>query len=142
MKKKYFYLKYMKNALYLFTLILLTLSCSSINKTIENSEEEKFVLSYKKSVLNGCINEATNNKFNEFSNENNDLGLAIEIEIMQHQEVIDAVNKGKELSKKIRTINYSDFEGKKPIFSDCVSLAFSQETDSLARIAFKNKEIN
>ena len=121
-------------------LLLVLLSCSSINKTIENSEEEKFVLSYKKSVLNGCINEATNNKFNEFSNENNDLGLAIEIEIMQHQEVIDAVNKGKELSEKIRTINYSDFEGKKPIFSDCVSLAFSQEIDSLARIAFKKKK--
>lgn len=122
--------------------LLVLLSCTSINKTIQNNEEENFVLSYKKSVLNGCVNGATNNKFNEFSNENNDLGLAIEIEIMQHQEVINAVNEGKKLSEKIRTIKYSDFEGKKPIFSDCISFAFSQEIDSLARIAFKNKKTN
>lgn len=130
----------MEKKIITWVLLLLLLSCSPVNKITQNKEEENFVLAYKKSVLNGCINEATNNNFDKFSKDNNDLGLAIEIEIMQHQELIVAVNKGKELTKKIRTINYSDFEGKKPIISDCVSFAFSQEIDSIARVTFKNKK--
>lgn len=115
------------------------MSCSTHKKSNHNSDEENFVLSYKKSVLYGCIDEATNNNLRIFSKENNDLGLAIEIEIMQHQEVINALNKGKELSKKIRTINYADFENKKPIFSECINFAFSKEIDSIARELYKIK---
>jgi hypothetical protein len=127
--------------IFITTVILFSLmSCSTHNKSNHNSDEENFVLSYKKSVLYGCVNEATNNNLSLFSKENNDLGLAIEVEIIQHQEVFNALNKGKELSKKIRAINYTDFEDKKPIFSDCINFAFSKEIDSIARDLYKRKE--
>jgi heterodisulfide reductase subunit B len=119
-------------------LIILIVSCSS-KKSQSSITETNFVLAYKKAVLYGCINESTSNNFNKFSNDNKDLGLAVEVAIMQHAEVERAVEKGKALSKKIRRINYSDYGEKKPIFSDCVSFAFSEEIDSLARVAFKLK---
>ena len=111
------------------------------NMQVSTSEEE-FVLAYKSCVMYGCINEATNNKFYLFSKENNDLGLAVEVEIMQHYEVSVAKNKGKELSKEIKAIDYADFEGRKPIFTDCLRFAFSKEVDSLAREMYKKKVKN
>ena len=118
-------------------------SCkSSQKKPVSNFEEEEFILAYKKCVLYGCINEATNNNLTLFSKENNDLGLSVEVAIMQHGEVFIAENKGKELSKKIKTIDYADYEERKPIITSCISFAFSKETDSIARIVFKNKKMN
>jgi hypothetical protein len=119
---------------------LVLFSCKSPQKVlVSNSEEEDFVLAYKKCVLYGCINDATNNKFNLFSKENNDLGLAVEVAIMQHAEVSIAIEKGKQLSKNIKSIDYADYEGRKPIYTSCVSFAFSKEIDSIARVIFKNK---
>ena len=122
------------------TLMFLLISCNTSKRLKQDIDEENFVLAYKKTVLYGCIDEATNNNLSLFSKDNNDLGLAIEVEIMQHQEVINAKNKGKELSKKIRVINYADFDNKKPVFSECVNFAFSKEIDSTARILFKKKK--
>lgn len=129
----------MRNIFITIVFLFLLMSCSTLKKSNNNSDEENFVLSYKKSVLYGCVDEATNNNLRLFSKENNDLGLAIEAEIIQHQEVDNALNKGKELSKKIRTINYADFENKKPIFSECINFAFSKEIDSIARELYKIK---
>ena len=129
--------------LFIIILGIFLFSCKSFQKKpVSNFEEEEFILAYKKCVLYGCINEATNNNLTLFSKENKDLGTAIEVEIIQLQEALDAINKGKELSKKIKEINYADFEDKKPIFSTCVTFAFSKETDSIARILFKYKEMN
>ena len=130
----------MRNIFITTVFLFLLMSCSTLKKSNNNSDEENFVLSYKKSVLYGCVDEATNNNLRLFSKENNDLGLAIEVEIIQHQEVDNALNKGKELSKKIRTINYADFENKKPIFSECINFAFSKEIDSIARELYKIKK--
>ncbi len=90
-------------------------------------------------MLYGCINEATNNELTLFLRKNKDLCLSVEVEIMQHQEVFMAEDKGKEVSKKIKSIDYEDFADKKPIFSSCVSFAFSQDIDSIACLTFKNK---
>lgn len=130
----------MRNIFITTVFLFLLMSCSTLKKSNNNSDEENFVLSYKKSVLYGCVDEATNNNLRLFSKENNDLGLAIEVEIIKHQEVDNALNKGKELSKKIRTINYADFENKKPIFSECINFAFSKEIDSIARELYKIKK--
>lgn len=97
----------------------------------------EFIQAFKVSVLYGCINEATNGEFQKFSINNNDLGLALEVSVLFHSETEYAIKIGEELSKKIRTINYSDYQGKKPIFSDCVNFAFSKEIDSLALAKYK-----
>lgn len=111
-------------------------SCKTHKKDIK-SEEEYYVQAYKTSVLYGCLNEATNENFQKFSIENNDLGLAVPIAVLFHAETEQATQVGRELSKKIRAIDYSDYEGRKPIFSDCVGFAFSKEIDSVARKKFK-----
>lgn len=130
----------MNNKLVCIAFVMFLLSCKSPQKVFTlNSEEEDFVLAYKKCVIYGCINEATNNKFNLFSKENNDLGLAVEIAIMQHGEVAIAEDKGKKLSKKIKTIDYADYEGRKPIITSCISFALSKEIDSIARVMYKEK---
>lgn len=130
-------LKFIKRFIIYLVFIYFVSSCGAYKKININKEEENFVFAYKKAVLYGCINEATNNNLSLFCSENNDLGLAFETEIIHHEDVINAVNKGKLLSKKIRIINYEDFEGKKPIFSDCINFAFSTEIDSIARVRFK-----
>jgi hypothetical protein len=118
-------------------LFFVLISCNSSQKIIvSNLEEETFVQAYKTAVFYGCVNEATNDNFNKFSKENNDLGLATTVAILNHSTNEDAVNYGKEISKKVRTINYADYEGKKPIFADCMAFAFSKEVDSIARIQF------
>lgn len=130
----------MKNLFYL-VMIISIVSCTSTPKNIiPDSEEEDFVLAYKKCVIFGCINEATNNKFHLFLNENNDLGLAIEVAILQHEEVSLAIENGKELSKTIEAIYYDDYDDKKPIFSNCVSMALSKDIDSIARKLYRVKK--
>lgn len=130
----------MRNIFITSVFLFLLMSCSTHNKSNLYSDEENFVLSFKKSVLYGCVDEATNNNLSLFSKENNDLGLAVEVAILQHTEVSIAVEKGKELSKKIRTINYADYEDRKPIFSNCVSFAFSKEIDSIARDLYNKRK--
>lgn len=117
-------------------LCVLTISCSSKKNVMYESKGE-FIQAFKVSVLYGCINEATNGEFQKFSINNNDLGLALEVSVLFHSETEYAIKIGEELSKKIRTINYSDYQGKKPIFSDCVNFAFSKEIDSLALAKYK-----
>lgn len=115
---------------------VLFVSCKT-QKHITNAKD-KYIMAYKKAVLYGCLNEATNGEFQKFSINNNDLGLAVEVSIIYHSDVLFAVNNGKELSKNIRTIDYSDYQGKKPIFSNCVDFAFSKSVDSIARLKYKN----
>lgn len=105
---------------------LITISCSSIKEVMYQSKEA-FVQAFKVSVLYGCLNEATNGEFQKFSLHNNDLGIAQEVSILYHSENEYAIEIGQELSKKIEEINYSDYQGKKPIFSDCVNFAFNKK---------------
>lgn len=111
-------------------------SCKT-GQNIIDKKEENYVLAYKKAVLFGCINKATNGKFQDFSKNNNDLGIALEVAILYHYEAIEAKKIGEKLSNKIRTIDYDDYEGRKPIYSDCVSYAFNKEIDSIAREKYK-----
>jgi hypothetical protein len=127
---------------FVILLLLILFSCDSQKKVINNSDEEEFVLAYKKAILYGCIDEATQSNFTEFSKTNKDLGIAIELEILQHSETLKALNDGKIYSQKIRSIEYEDFENKKPIYSDCVSFAFSRSSDSIARKLYRLKENN
>lgn len=115
---------------------LITISCSS-KKEVMYQSKEAFVQAFKVSVLYGCLNEATNGEFQKFSLHNNDLGIAQEVSILYHSENEYAIKIGQELSKKIEEINYSDYQGKKPIFSDCVNFAFNKKTDSLAKRKYK-----
>lgn len=127
----------MKYLVILLSFILF--SCNSQKIANNNSDEEIFVLAYKKAILYGCIDEATQSNFTQFSIINKDLGIAIELEILQHSETLKALNDGKIYSKKIRSIEYEDFENKKPIYSDCVSFAFSKSSDSIARKLYRLK---
>src|SRR5690554_3659896 len=120
----------------IFFILFCFYSCTTSKKHIKD-EEYYYVQAYKTSVLYGCLNEATNGSFQKFSTENNDLGLAVPVTVLFHSGTEQATQIGRELSKKIRTIDYSDYEGRKPIFSDCVNLAFSKEIDSIARKKFK-----
>lgn len=120
----------------IFFVLFCFCSCKTSKKKVKD-EEYSYVQAYKTSVLYGCLNEATNGNFQKFSIENNDLGLAQESEIIGKIEVTEITNIGGKLSKKIRVIDYSDYEGRKPIFSDCVGFAFSKEIDSVARKKFK-----
>lgn len=117
------------------TIFIFLLSCKA-NKHIGSSEEE-YVMAYKKAVLYGCVNRATKGNLQRFSESNNDLGIAIETAVLYHAVALEANKKGEELSKGVREINYADYDGKKPIFSDCVDFAFSRSIDSVARIKYE-----
>ena len=109
------------------TLILIILIFSCKPKGHIGSTKDEYIMSFKKAVLYECINSASNGSLYEFSRKNNDLGTAPEVAIIYHSDVLKAKELGIKLSKNIRKINYSDYGGKKPIFSDCVSFAFSQQ---------------
>ncbi len=110
---------------------IILFSCKSSQKIEVSNTKEEFILAYKTSLLYYCINESTIGNFNTFCTENNDLKLSA---IDTYNINLDEVkNKGKELSKSIKTIDYADYEGRKPIFTSCVSFAFSKEIDSLSR---------
>ncbi|MFV0305537.1 MAG: hypothetical protein ACK5IC_08675 [Moheibacter sp.] len=118
-------------------LLLLTLvGCSSSKRSIYQSKEN-FIQAYKISVYYGCVNTATSGNFQRFSSDNNDLGLAPQVAVIYHAEVEQAQELGKRLSSRINTINYSDYQGKKPILSDCANFAFySNEVDSIAKVTY------
>lgn len=118
-------------------LVVLIISSCKSNQNSNKDKKNEYILAYKKSILYGCIEEATNNNFHKFSKENNDLGLTVEQSILYSGIVNKPFELGKKLSKNIRTINYLDYEGRKPIFSDCVSFAFSKQSDSIARDSYK-----
>lgn len=84
------------------------------------------------------MNSATDGNLYKFSEKNKDLGVATEVAVIYHSDVEHAKNVGIKLSSKIRKIDYSDYNGKKPIFSDCIEFAFSEYVDSIAKIKFKN----
>lgn len=132
----------MKKLVLKIFLCLVIISCKAQKNTVNTvlNEEENFVLAYKTSVLFGCINEATQGSFNEFSKENNDLGLAVPTAVLQHAETKKAAEFGALLSKGIIPSGYADYEGRKPIFSNCVAYSFSKETDSIARAEYNLKK--
>jgi len=99
--------------------------------------EDEYVLAYKKCVLYGCLNESTNGEFYQTMNKSNDLGLATESEILGKIESTEITQIGRELSKKVKTIDYADFEGRKSIYSNCIDFAFSKEIDKQARESYK-----
>lgn len=111
-------------------LLLFLVSCQSRNDI--GTIEAEYINAYKKAVLYGCLNEASNENFQKFILENNDLGLAVETAILYHDEVLKATDLGAQLAKNIRTISYADYEGKRPVYSDCIDFAFSSEIDSVA----------
>src|SRR5690554_5837268 len=88
-----------------FFVLFCLYSCKTHKKDIK-LEEEYYVEAYKTSVLYGCLNEATNGGFQKFSIENNDLGLAVPVAVLFHAETEQAKQRGQELSKKIRAIDY------------------------------------
>lgn len=127
-----------------FILIFIVSLTSCKTKAHIGSTKAEYVRAYKKAVLYGCLNEASNKNFEKLTRENNGLGLAVETSVLYHHEVLKAKELGSQLSEKIRKINYSDYNGKKPIFSDCVDFAFSKYVDSIAKSKYKilkNSEI-
>tara|TARA_R100000935_G_C2816614_1_gene157646 strand:+ start:118 stop:540 length:423 start_codon:yes stop_codon:yes gene_type:complete len=115
-------------------IVLLTGIAACNSSKLNNIEvtKEAYILEYKKAVIYGCINEATNGNFSKFSSDNNDLGLAGVVAVLYHSETERAINLGKELSNNIEAIDYMDYNGNKPIFDNCISFAFSKRVDSLA----------
>ncbi len=107
------------------------------NKIELNSKEESYVLAYKKSVLFGCINEKTNKDFRKMLDNHGDLGLYTEVEILFHEIAKEAYAQGMDYSNEITPVNYPDADGKLPIFRDCVSYAFSNKVDSIARVSYR-----
>jgi|AntRauMFilla1563_2_1112583.scaffolds.fasta_scaffold06830_3 hypothetical protein len=127
----------MKKILFIIVLVVILYSCKSSKSSLVTQTEDDYVLAYKTSILYFCLNESTNGNFNDFCTDNNDLKLsAIDT---YHINLEDVKSKGMGLSKKIRIIDYADYEGRKPIFSDCVQFAFSKEIDSIARDLYKRK---
>ena len=116
--------------------VILLISCKS-NAGIGSTKKES-ILAYKIAVFYGCVDAATNRNLSEFTEKNNDLGLAPETAILYHSVVLDAINTGAELAKKIKAPIYSDYQGKRPIFSDCMDFAFREKSiDSMARVQYK-----
>jgi succinylglutamate desuccinylase len=103
----------------------------------EDKELENHIMAYKKAVVYECINSGTNSHFQRFSSNNNDLALAIEVGIIDRYNVEKARQVGAKFSDDIRSSNYMDHEGRKPIFSNCISYGFSKEVDSLARLNYQ-----
>lgn len=124
------------NKFIILVLTVLITSCKT-QDTISISERE-YLMSYKKTVFYECVNNATNGNLYKFSRENNDLGIATEVAVIYHSDVEHAKKLGIKLSSNIRTINYSDYNGKKPIFSDCIEFAFSRHVDSIAKNKYRN----
>lgn len=124
-----------KNKYYILILFVLITSCKTQN--LINNKENEYVLAYKKSVFYECVNSATSGNLYKFSKENNDLGTATEVAIIYHSDLEHAKKIGVDLASNIRTIKYSDYDGKKPIFSDCMELAFSKYVDSIAKSKYK-----
>lgn len=124
-----------KISVIIIPMIILFNSCKS-QKHIGSTEKE-YIMAYEKAVFYGCFNEATNGNFAEFTLANNDLGTAIETAILYHSDVLNAIELGAKLSNNIREINYADYQGKKPIFSDCMEFAFSKYVDSIAKKKYK-----
>lgn len=124
---------------YLSLALLATfLSCKTQKVTSNDfSEEEYYILAYKKEVLYSCINEKTNREFYLFLNKYNDLGLYTEVAILYHDTADTATALGRKYSENIKPVNYPDAENKVPIFRDCVNYAFSKEIDSIARVTYK-----
>ena len=128
------------NKVCIFPLLLIFFSCKSKIDSLVSTTENDYVLGYKTILLYGCLDEGTNSNFAKTMQESNDLGLAVESEILGKMETNEIIELGRNLSKKVKQINYADYEGKKPIFSSCVSFAFSKESDSLARYKFKESK--
>jgi hypothetical protein len=130
----------MKKFRYLIFATLIVTACKT-SSSLDSSEAE-YVMAYKKSVFYECVNNATSGNLYKFSENNNDLGTATEVAIIYHSDLEHAKKIGMELSSKIRTINYSDYNGKKPIFSDCIEFAFGNYVDSIAKKKYKNLKTN
>lgn len=117
-------------------ILMLSLLGSCVNNTEDSAELSDYINSYKKVVFYECVNAGTNRKLYEFSLNNGDLGYATEVSVIQHKEIENAKQIGIKLSSKIREIDFTDYEGRKPIFSDCLDFAFSNYVDSIARSKF------
>lgn len=104
----------------------------------ESKELRNHIIAYKTAVIYECINASTNSNLRKFSDENNDLGLAVEAGIIYNYGIENAGKIGAKFSESISESEYMDNEGGKPIFSDCISFGFSKEVDSLARLSYKN----
>lgn len=119
----------------LFIIVLLLLKCKNetIKKDLKPFTKEDYVLSYKKMVLYGCIDEKTENKFGKLLDNYNTV-FSMEVSILFH----DIANKADSLGRKysIKSIKpyeyYGDLKGKIPLFGKCVEYAFSKEVDSIA----------
>lgn len=114
-------------------------SCSTKEKNKPFNEEE-YIFAYKKMVLYGCINGKTNNDFKKIMNKYNDVH-SVEVAILFHETVKKADSLGNLYSKEILPYNnYGDLKGKTPIFSKCVSYAFSKKIDSIAKKTYKKNK--
>lgn len=119
-------------SVYVIIIVLLLLSCKSSKPT---AEEQDYVLAYKTSVLYGCMN-SNNNKFSQYLQNTNDLGLFTEIEVLKHTETETAIKLGEKFLPTIKPLNYGDAGNKVPVYSQCVSYAFGAEVDSIARAQY------
>jgi len=126
----------MKNTAFQLCILILFGSCKTTFNKYGFTKEE-YINSYKRAVLYGCLNESTEGGFQMFLQENKDLGIAPEVAVLLHSEILKAKTIGGNYSKKIKPINYEDYEGLKPIFSGCVAYSFSKEVDSIAKEKFR-----
>ena len=123
-----------KAFVFLFATLLLNFSCK---KEQISQEEKDFLESYKSVVLYSCINKSTDKNFYLFLEKYNDLGLAPEVAVIFHSEANDAIKVGEDYSNKIEPIDYTEYEGRKPIYSNCFRFANSPYVDSIAKVRYK-----
>jgi hypothetical protein len=102
-----------------------------------NMKQEDFIKSYQVAFVCGCINAGSNNNFNKFLKENNDLGLFSEVEFLSHGVVKEADSLGRVYANKVRPINYGDAGDRKPYFSRCIYLSQSREVYTLIKSQYK-----
>jgi|TARA_R110000868_G_scaffold367410_2_gene630381 hypothetical protein len=128
----------LSRALLVITIFTFLCSCNT-NKRLGFSKEE-YITAYKKAVIYGCLDKASNGNFVKFSEENNDLGTTLETVILYNTQSVEAQNLGANLSKNIKIIDYADYEGRAPIFSDCLDLAFSKSVKSIAKEKYRQRK--
>lgn len=127
---------YIKKVLFLL-IVVSAWSCKTTKKVVVDSAEERYVMAYKSSVLYGCLNEATRGGFQVVMTEKNDVGLAVESEMLGPIKISELCQFGGDFSRKITPIDYADYENMSPIYTNCVSFSFSREVDSIARQQYK-----
>jgi len=122
-------------------LLIINIFVSCINSRKRNDDfyinKNDFSKAYKTAIVCGCLTEATNRNFAQFLKDNNDLGLFTQGQMTSDLTIKEAFELGTIKARNIKSIDYEDVKHLKPIFSECMELAFSKSIDSLVKIRYK-----